>query len=67
MRVLARAAITFAGFILAVFLLGLLTMEYTAIGRPKGAIYSMLSTVIIFGVPFLAWFLSGKVIKPPKK
>ncbi len=67
MRIAVRIGITFGGLILAIFLLGLLTMGYAEIGRPKGAIYSMLATVIIFGVPYLTWYLSGKIIKPPQQ
>jgi len=62
----ARVLVTVAAFIFAVFILGLLAMAYNSLSRPRGAIYGILSTLIIGGIPYLAWWITGR-IGPPKE
>ena len=57
MKLFARVLITIAAFIVSMFFLGLLRMSTT----DKGAIVGLLSGLIIFGLPWLVWWATGKI------
>lgn len=69
MKKAARIVITVVAFVVAVFFLGLLRIAYQSVGRPEGGIYGVLSFLIIFGIPYLAWWVTGRIgpKQPPEK
>lgn len=58
-----RVVVTIVAFFVAVFFLGLLSMAF---GSDRGAIYGLLSTAIIGGIPYLVWWATGRMnsVKP---
>jgi hypothetical protein len=60
----ARVIVTTVAFFVALFFLGLLKMSF-----PGGAIYGLLSFLIIAGIPYLVWWATGRMnpVKPPQE